>query len=136
MKWGIGLHYEDMELEKMPGVSMFSYAAGFATILGTAWSKTSFGITLLRISGGWARWLVWFLIASVNLVLGASAVVLWVQCWPIAKLFSEAEEGSCWPRVIVEHYQTFCSSKWTPLWKFKEPVISSEGRRLWLTLSG
>lgn len=111
VKWGIGLHYEDMDLEKMPKAALFSYAAAFATILGTAWSKTSFGITLLRISSGYATWLVWFIIASVNLVLGASAVLLWIQCWPLKKLLSDAEEGTCWPRLIGERYQTFCSGK-------------------------
>ncbi|MBE3045623.1 hypothetical protein IMZ48_24365, partial [Candidatus Bathyarchaeota archaeon] len=74
-----------MLLENIPRVSAFSYAAGFTTILGTCWSKTSFGITLLRVSDGWVRWFVWFLIISVNLVLIANAVILWVQCWPIQK---------------------------------------------------
>ncbi|CAI4213957.1 unnamed protein product [Parascedosporium putredinis] len=50
VKWGVGMHFEDMVLDNIPKVAEFSYAAGFATILGTAWSKTSFGITLLRIS--------------------------------------------------------------------------------------
>ena len=109
VKYGIGLHFEDMVLEDMPKVSMYSYAAGFATILGTAWSKTSFGITLLRISSGWVKWLVWFIIISVNLVLVASGIILWVQCRPLSKLFSEMLEGTCWNKHIVEDYQTFCS---------------------------
>lgn len=111
VNWGIGLHYDDMVLENMPKVALFSYSAGFLTILGTAWSKTSFGITLLRISSGWVKAFVWFLIVSTNLVLTASGIILWVQCVPLKKLLSEAEDGTCWPKKIVEHYQTFGSGR-------------------------
>ncbi|PKS08085.1 hypothetical protein jhhlp_005360 [Lomentospora prolificans] len=109
VKYGIGMHFEDMVLENIPKVAEFSYAAGFTTILGTAWSKTSFGITLLRISTGWTKWFVWFLVISINLVLGASAIILFIQCWPIQKLFNEMLDGQCWPKNTVEHYQMFCS---------------------------
>lgn len=100
-----------MDPEKIPETSKFSYAAGFTTILGTSWSKTSFGITLLRISSGWLKWFVWFIIISVNLVLSASAILLWVQCLPVEKLFDELAEGTCFSRHIIEDYQTFCSGK-------------------------
>ncbi|SPO06773.1 uncharacterized protein DNG_09467 [Cephalotrichum gorgonifer] len=89
VKYGIGLHYEDMILENMQKTAKFSYAAGFATILGTSWSKTSFGITLLRISNGWVKLFVWFIIISLNLVLSASAIILFVQCRPIQRLFTQ-----------------------------------------------
>lgn len=109
-KYGIGLHYEDMDPVKMPVVTIISYAAGFATILGAAWSKTSFAITLLRLSEGWARWVVWCIIISVNLVLGVSATILWIQCWPVEKLWIYELKATCWPIEIVERYQTFTSS--------------------------
>jgi len=109
-KFGIGLHYEDMDVEKMPLVSIISYSAGFATILGAAWSKTSFAITLLRLSEGWVKWVVWYIIISVNLVLGVSATILWIQCWPVEKLWIYELKATCWPVEIVERYQTFTSS--------------------------
>ncbi|KAK4124089.1 hypothetical protein N657DRAFT_376381 [Parathielavia appendiculata] len=109
-KWGVGLHYDDMELEKMPVMSLLSYIAGFSTILGAAWSKTSFAVTLLRISEErWTKWLIWFIIISVNVVLGVSATILWISCWPIPKLWYYNMEGTCWPKHIVEQYQTFTS---------------------------
>lgn len=110
-KYGIGLHYEDMDYTKMPMVSLISYSAGFATILAAAWSKTSFGITLLRIASGWVRWFIWFIIVSVNVVLGVSAAIMWTRCWPVAKLWNPELEGTCWTPVTMERYQTFTSSK-------------------------
>ncbi|KAK4033022.1 hypothetical protein C8A01DRAFT_50312 [Parachaetomium inaequale] len=108
VKYGIGMHYEDMDPLKMQLGIIISYGAGFATILGAAWSKTSFAITLLRISNGWTTWLVWFIIISVNVVLGVSGTILWIQCWPVRKLWTDME-ATCWPKEIVEHYQTFTS---------------------------
>ncbi len=111
-KWGIGLHYEDMDYEnKMWMVALISYSAGFATILAAAWSKTSFGITLLRISTGPVRWVIWFIIISVNIVLGVSAAIMWTRCWPVAKLWFPEIEGNCWTTVTMERYQTFTSGK-------------------------
>ncbi|KAK4459330.1 hypothetical protein QBC42DRAFT_232002 [Cladorrhinum samala] len=108
-KYGIGMHYEDMEYTKMPMVALISYSAGFANILAAAWSKTSFGITLLRISSGWDKWLIWFIILSVNIVLGVSAAIMWTRCWPVAKLWHPEIEGTCWTTVTLERYQTFTS---------------------------
>ncbi|KAK4096768.1 hypothetical protein N658DRAFT_435379 [Parathielavia hyrcaniae] len=109
-KWGIGLHFDDMELEKMPTMSLLSYIAGFSTILGAAWSKTSFAVTLLRIADErWTKWLIWFIIISVNVVLGVSGLILWISCWPVTKLWHYDMEGTCWPKEIAERYQTFTS---------------------------
>ncbi len=100
-----------MVLEKMPMTAMISYSAGFATILAAAWSKTSFGITLLRISTGPVRWVIWFIILSVNIILGVSAAIMWTRCWPVAKLWYPDIEGNCWTTVTMERYQTFTSGK-------------------------
>lgn len=42
------------------------------TTVGQAWSKTAFAITLLRpgITEGWKRWVLWFIIASLNIFCG------------------------------------------------------------------
>lgn len=110
--YGVGLHYSDMDPAKMPTQALISYIAGFATILGTIWSKTSFSITLLRISTGRLRYLVWFIIISVNLVLGVSATIHWAQCWPLKKLWNYDMEGRCLPRETVQSYQVFASGTW------------------------
>ena len=50
-------------------------------ILANLWSKTSFGITLLRLPLGRVRvYLVCALIALGTLAIGASAYLVWVQC--------------------------------------------------------
>jgi hypothetical protein len=67
----------------------------------------------LRIApDGCSRLFLWFIIISVNVILGVSGLILWIQCWPVQKLWIYDLEATCWPKHIVENYQTFTSSTW------------------------
>lgn len=112
MRYGVGLRYQDMEPELMPTQAKMSYSAGFCVILAAAWSKTSFAFTLLRITSGRMKWFVWFIIISVNIVLGVSATLLWVSCWPTPKLFDPNVPGTCWKTMVGQNYQTFASCQY------------------------
>jgi hypothetical protein len=110
VRYGVGLRYQDMKLENMPTQAKVSYSAGFCVILAAAWSKTSFAFTLLRITEGKMKYFVWFIIVTVNIVLGVSATLLWVSCWPTEKLFYPDLPGRCWSTKVGQNYQTFASS--------------------------
>jgi hypothetical protein len=112
-KYGLGMHFEDMDWTKMSTLAWLNIGAGFSTILGATWSKTSFAITLMRLSSSrWMKYLIWFIIISTNLVLGMSATMMWIQCWPVAKLWHSEMEGSCWPGYVVQNYMTFAAGMW------------------------
>ncbi|EMR69931.1 putative integral membrane protein [Eutypa lata UCREL1] len=83
---------------------------GSFMIIGAAWSKSSFAISLLRISTGWTRVLIWFIIISVNVILGLSALFTWIRCWPLQKMWISSLEGSCWSRWITLHYNMFTAA--------------------------
>lgn len=80
---------------------------GFWSILGTAWSKTSFAITLLRISEGRIRWIIWAVIVSVNVVLYLGALFMWLQCNPPAKTYTPWLDGECWKPQVIIAYNSF-----------------------------
>ncbi|KAH6623400.1 hypothetical protein F5144DRAFT_595577 [Chaetomium tenue] len=107
---GLGSHYGDLDEESVTAVAIYSISAGFGSILATCWSKTSFAISLLRISTGRTRVFVWFIIVSVNLVMGSVGVIQWVQCWPVQKLWYYEMAGSCFPPEIVQNYNTFTAA--------------------------
>lgn len=65
------------------------------TIAAIAWTKTAFAITLLRLTEGWTKRFVWFIIISVNLALGLSGLLFWVQCTPLAKSWTPTLPGKC-----------------------------------------
>ena len=104
---GLGRHYSDLDLDQNTAVSLYSMCAGFGSILATCWSKTSFAISLLRISTGKVRLFVWFIIISVNIVLGSNGLVQWIQCWPVQKRWYYDMDGYCFPSKIVQNYNTF-----------------------------
>lgn len=50
------------------------------------------------------------MIISVNLVLGASATIHFVQCWPVERLWRPESPGRCWPRPVVIGYNVFAAA--------------------------
>jgi hypothetical protein len=109
--YGLGLHDSQIPSENVFPLSKASYASGFCSIISLAWSKTSFSLTLLRITSGWTKWVVWFTIVTVNLVLGVNAAFQWLRCWPIAKAWDWNLEGTCVNESVVEVYQTFAAGR-------------------------
>ncbi|KAJ4291288.1 hypothetical protein N0V88_006291 [Collariella sp. IMI 366227] len=107
---GLGRNYAYLDEQQITDVAIFSISAGFCTILATCWSKTSFAISLLRISTGWVRTCVWVIIISVNLVLAANGTIQWVQCWPVRKLWYWEMEGSCLPPMVVQNFNVFVAA--------------------------
>lgn len=71
------------------------------TITVTGWTKTSFGITLLRLTSGRTKAFVWFCIISINVTTIVSAIIPWAQCTPLSKTWDpNMVGGECWaPRV-------------------------------------
>ncbi|KAH8890035.1 hypothetical protein GQ53DRAFT_651221 [Thozetella sp. PMI_491] len=107
---GYGLPFRLVRPKNLSPMAFCNYASGFMLLLAAIWSKTSFGVTLLRISDGWVKRLVWFCIITMNLVMGASAMFQWIQCWPTEKLWKPQIDGTCWPSRILITYNTFASA--------------------------
>ncbi|TQN64149.1 hypothetical protein CSHISOI_11274 [Colletotrichum shisoi] len=47
------------------------------TLIGQAWTKTAFGVTLLRMSNRWQRWVLYFCIATMNMYMVAKVLIQW-----------------------------------------------------------
>jgi len=71
---------------------------------------------VLRISSGWLKVLVWFIIITVNACLGVAVAITWAQCAPIEKVWHPLVPGDCWPKGIQIRYNIFTASKSSPFW--------------------
>ncbi|KAI0199758.1 hypothetical protein F4808DRAFT_431119 [Astrocystis sublimbata] len=101
----------DVDLQNWPRILLVLIIAGAFSIMGAAVSKTSFALTLLRISaGGWVRFVVWFAMLTVNVVMGLSIVFNWVSCSPVEKAFNVFVPGTCWPKATLIGYNTFVAA--------------------------
>jgi hypothetical protein len=72
------------------------------TLIGQALSKTAFAVTLLKLTKGWPRWILWFCIASMN-------------AYTITKLFFQWAKICDKPSYDVWYRLDFCLT-----WKFRE----------------
>ncbi len=58
---------------------------------------------------------VWFILVSMNVVLGLSALFLWIRCSPIQKLWDVTVDGVCWPEYIPVNFSIFSGGTLLPL---------------------
>jgi hypothetical protein len=91
-----------LKLDDLNTVATLGLCSATLAITAQSWSKTSFAITLLRISDGWLKRFLWFAIGSMNVLFGLRALFLWIGCSPLEKSWHPRVKGSCWdPSVDV-----------------------------------
>ena len=71
---GFGLHVYNLDPEQLPTVGLLAQVDLIFLIFGAAWSKTSWAITLLRLSRGWLYYAVIFIIVTINILMTLSVV--------------------------------------------------------------
>jgi len=113
LSYAVSLHYGvhiwdyPMDVDMVNKLMLAINLAGTFSITAAIWSKTSFALTLLRLTEGWTKWLVWYIIVSMNIAMGVSALMVWIQCTPISKGWHPFEEGTCWPPTVLVYYDIF-----------------------------
>lgn len=110
---GEGQHVWNLDRAVLPTLALTGNVSGTLSILAAMLSKTSFGVTLLRLSSGKIMTqTIWFLLATMNLFLGLSAIFIWAQCAPVAKNWRPELEGSCWDVGVTAKYGLFSGGEW------------------------
>jgi len=106
---GFGMHTSDIDPMNLPGIGLLSNLSSSLAILGAVWSKTSFGMTLLRITENGTKAAVWFIIVTMNLAMTISVLVTWIQCNPIPKGWEKSISGVCWDPKVNAYYGVFAA---------------------------
>ncbi|KAF3015872.1 hypothetical protein E8E14_008475 [Neopestalotiopsis sp. 37M] len=103
----------DIAPENLGELGFLGQLTAFFSILGALWSKTSFAITMLRITNGWAKYAVWALMISSNIFMLISAIFTWTWCTPVQKIWlMDLVPGTCWDHAVVVRFNTF-SGTWS-----------------------
>jgi hypothetical protein len=110
---GYGLHYYDLpyDFALASKTTLVINIAGSFSLTAATWSKTSFAFTMLRLTEGWMKWLIWYIIVSTNVAMGLSALFIWVQCTPVQKSWNPYLLGTCWPPYVLVHYNIFSAGE-------------------------
>lgn len=93
---GFGKHIEAVPPPSVLILSMLIPVSSVFSLLGAAWSKTSFALTLLRITDSYVRTAIWIIIGTLNLALMVNAILPFARCVPASRGWSRLTEGSCW----------------------------------------
>lgn len=109
---GLGRHISELSPEVIQDFILAIQLSSTIAIAGTSLAKTGFAVTLLKISEGRLRRLVWFTIVFVNIVSGVCGTVLWVQCTPLRKNSEPSSPGTCFPGAIRTGIQIFNTCEW------------------------
>ncbi|KAK3329243.1 hypothetical protein B0H66DRAFT_488143 [Apodospora peruviana] len=108
VRLGEGQHVWNLDRAVLPALALTGNVSGTLSIVATMLSKTSFGVTLLRLSASRIMaHTIWFLLVTMNVFLGLSAVFIWAQCTPVAKNWRPDLEGWCWDVGINAKYGLF-----------------------------
>ena len=93
----------------LPFLELSGYVSGTLSIMAAFLSKTSFGVTLLRLTtcNRAMKWFIYFLLVTMNVSLAMSAVLIWARCAPIAKGWHSEMEGTCWKPFVNTKYGLF-----------------------------
>ncbi|KAI1406401.1 hypothetical protein F4819DRAFT_156938 [Hypoxylon fuscum] len=129
---GFGKHTADVirehGVEALVRIGERDHIVGFLTPFAIAWSKTSFAVTLLHITKGKTKIVIWAVIVSTNLLLIMAAFSFFFQCTPVEKLWNPMVPGTCWPNLnsvlsmLVSAYSGFMDFvlallPWSFIWK-------------------
>jgi len=109
---GYGHHVTALTAEQKQATTFYYMIASTFLITASAWSKTSFAITLLRITDSKTKKFIWFLIISMNASKMVSAMLQWISCQPLQKSWNPLYQGgSCWDKMPIAYYNIFSGGK-------------------------
>jgi hypothetical protein len=95
-QFGLGKHSYDLNIYNPSLFILLINSRATTTLTSLAWTKTAFAVALLRLTTDRTKAFVWFIIISVNITLGFSAAVPFIQCQPLAKAWQGELPGNCW----------------------------------------
>jgi hypothetical protein len=106
-KLGAGKHQKDIPVENLSIIIRNLSIGASVSCFASTFSKISFGVTLLRLTEGPKRWITWFCIVTLFIIMLPSALLQWFSCMPRAKLWNPLLEGTCWDPNVIIYYGIF-----------------------------
>ncbi|EEY21864.1 conserved hypothetical protein [Verticillium alfalfae VaMs.102] len=107
---GFGTRRATISDENLKIISLSTIMVAAFGIMATTLSKTSFAITLYRISTNqWMKYLLIFIIVTINVSMNLVWIFGLVKCTPFAKVIDGSHPGKCWDRQKLLKFQLFAA---------------------------
>ncbi|KAL3446624.1 hypothetical protein BJX65DRAFT_112164 [Aspergillus insuetus] len=107
---GLGMHIQAVlqNPNNLIAVARFSSISQTLAIMSCALGKTAFAVTLLRIVvERWMKYLLWFIIITMNTVNTLAALFVFVQCKDPRTNWDPSIVSECWPTDVFTNYSLF-----------------------------
>ncbi len=101
---GFGRHIADIDFSNLPFILLMGLISSVFSLLAAIYSKVSFALTVFRLSDYWMRVLLCFVIFSLHIALGGTALLSFIQCTPAARNWDSSVKGKCWNKTIFVTY--------------------------------
>ena len=91
---GYSKHPILVDVARIPDLSLLGNISLIFTVTALSWSKTSFAVTVLRVTSSWCKKLVWFIIILMNVLffLGCTGPLGLLLTWRRLRLYAPAVE--------------------------------------------
>ncbi|KAK3388825.1 hypothetical protein B0T20DRAFT_86409 [Sordaria brevicollis] len=94
---GYGLQTRDVPLPNWQYLGILGAVTGTTSVLHAMLSKVSFAVTLLRLTDGWIKRFIWFIIITLSVGQVSSAFMFWLRCLPAEATWNpHIEDKKCW----------------------------------------
>jgi hypothetical protein len=109
IKYGEGLHITQIDPENLDALNIRGISSVLLTIACQGLSKTSLALTMLHLTMGKLRYLIWFILVSMNIFSALACIFFCVNCTPMAKVWIPETQGTCWDFNVVVNFAVFSS---------------------------
>ncbi|KAK2012164.1 hypothetical protein LZ32DRAFT_510230, partial [Colletotrichum eremochloae] len=105
---GFGRHVSTISHQNKRKINLFAILVATFSILAITLSKASFALMLYRlIINKWLKYLLVFIIVSVNLLMNLVWMLAFAKCTPLAKVFDPSVPGKCWDMRLLLRFEIF-----------------------------
>lgn len=109
---GFGRHIDTISDENLRTINLNTILVATFGIIATTTSKSSFALTLYRISTStWMRYFLIFVIVTVNISMNLVWIFGLAKCTPFEKVLNSKFPGTCWDRSKLLKFQLFAACK-------------------------
>jgi hypothetical protein len=109
---GFGRHKATISDDNLKTISLNTILVAAFGIMATTLSKSSFAITLHRISTNkWMKYFLIFVIVTINLSMNLVWIFGFAKCTPLKKVWDSTVPGTCWDKTKLVKFQLFAACK-------------------------
>ncbi|KAI6778463.1 uncharacterized protein J7T54_000358 [Emericellopsis cladophorae] len=107
---GFGQRMETISKEDLKTISLFTILFAIFAIIATTTSKSSFALTLYRITdASWMKYLLVFIIVTTNVSMNLVWIFGLAKCTPLKRVWDKDVQGTCWDLHKLVKFQLFAA---------------------------